>query len=159
MQALDEQYLGVDMQLGGLDQRHILAFIRESLPQIGYRRNVELMMPLVPSLKGPGVKMSSSIPGTNIKVNASEKEIRNTISGAYCPIGITQDNPITAIVKLLILSNEGKFVIPRDNKFGGDLELTSAEQFEKLYTNKEIHPVDLKAAVSDYLVKKLSRVL
>ena len=46
MQALDEQYLGVDIQLGGSDQRHILAMAREYLPAIGYKKRVEIMTPL-----------------------------------------------------------------------------------------------------------------
>ncbi|MCL4403588.1 MAG: tyrosine--tRNA ligase [Candidatus Marsarchaeota archaeon] len=158
MQALDEQYLGVDMQLGGLDQRHIMAFAREYMPKMGYNKNVELMMPLVPSLKGPGVKMSSSVYGSNIKVNASEEEIKKTIQEAYCPIGVMQDNPITAIVSLLILPTEGKLVIARDSKFGGDLEITSAKQLEEVYTSKALHPSDLKAAVTEYLIRKLARV-
>ena len=157
MQALDEQYLGVDMQLGGLDQRHIMAFAREYLPKIGYRKNVEMMMPLVPSLKGPGVKMSSSIKGSNIKVNASEEEIRSAIADAYCPMGTTQDNPVTAIATLLIIPNEGKFVIQRESKYGGDLEITSPKQLEDLYNSGTIHPADLKKAVAEYLIKRLSK--
>ncbi|MGC8478785.1 MAG: tyrosine--tRNA ligase [Candidatus Micrarchaeia archaeon] len=157
MQALDEKYLGVDMQLGGLDQRHIMAFAREYMPKLGYEKRIELMMPLVPSLKGPGVKMSSSVQGTNIKVNASEEEIKKTIAGAYCPIGDLKDNPITAIVTLLMLPEKGKFTIARESKFGGDLEITSKRQFEELYTSKAIHPSDLKAAVSEYLINKLAR--
>jgi len=158
MQALDEQYLGVDLQLGGLDQRHIMAFAREYLPKIGYKKNVELMMPLVPSLKGPGIKMSSSIQGSNIKVNASEEEIRKTIKDAYCPIGVVQDNPITAIAMLLILPTEGKLIIARDNKFGGDLEITSAEQLEEVYMSKALHPSDLKAAVAEYFIRRFAKV-
>ncbi len=159
MQALDEHYLGVDLQLGGLDQRHIMAFAREYMPKIGYNKSVELMMPLVPSLKGPGVKMSSSVAGTNIKVNASEEEIRSTIEGAYCPPGIVKDNPITAIASLFVLPNcGGRFVISRDRKFGGDLEISSYEQLNDLYERKLLHPVDLKGAVTDYLIKKLTKV-
>ena len=158
MQALDEHYLGVDLQLGGLDQRHIMTFAREYMPKIGYDKNVELMMPLVPSLKGPGVKMSSSLPGTNIKVNASEAEIRSTVEMAYCPIGVIQDNPIIAITSLFILPNNGgKLVIERDNKFGDDLEINSPEQLNDIYTRKLLHPADLKKAVADQLVEKLTR--
>ena len=47
MQALDEEYLDVDIQLGGIDQRHIFAFAREYMPAIGYRSRIEVMTPLV----------------------------------------------------------------------------------------------------------------
>src|SRR3989344_5111783 len=36
MQALDEEYLQVDMQLGGVDQRKIFVLARVQLPKIGY---------------------------------------------------------------------------------------------------------------------------
>ncbi len=157
MQGLDEQYLGVDIQLGGTDQRHIMVFARKFLPMLGYERRVELMMPLIPSLKGPGVKMSSSLPGTNIKVNASEEEIRATVNGAYCPAGVIQDNPLTAIANLFVLPNEGSFTIARPEKFGGDLVVNSQEQLNEEFASKRLHPVDLKWFLADYLIRKLAR--
>lgn len=50
LQALDEQYLGVDAQFGGVDQRKIFMFAEEQLPGIGYRKRIHLMNPMVPSL-------------------------------------------------------------------------------------------------------------
>ncbi len=157
MQALDEQYLGVDMQLGGLDQRHILTFAREYLPKIGYEKRMEIMMPLLTSMKGPGVKMSSSVPGSYLKVNASEKEIRSVINGAYCPEGVSNQNPIIETVSMFILPNEGRFLIGRDSKYGGDIEITSSEQLKEMFTKKSLHPADLKKAVADYLVVRLQK--
>ncbi|MEM3781867.1 MAG: tyrosine--tRNA ligase [Candidatus Micrarchaeaceae archaeon] len=157
MQALDEQYLKVDMQVGGLDQRHIFTFAREFMPKINYEKRVEVMMPLLPSLKGPGVKMSSSVPGTIVKVNASEEEIISAIKGAYCPEGIVEENPIIGIVNLLILPSENKFKVPRANKFGGDVEIKTANELNSMFAAKEIHPLDLKNAVAEYLVKRLKR--
>ncbi|MEM3181186.1 MAG: tyrosine--tRNA ligase [Candidatus Micrarchaeaceae archaeon] len=158
MQALDEQYLKVDMQVGGLDQRHILMFAREFLPKLNYDKRIEVMMPLLASLKGPGVKMSSSIPGTVIKVNSSEEEIRSAIKNAYCPEGVIEENPIVGIVNFLILPSENKFIIPRASKFGGDVEITSANELNEMFAAKKIHPLDLKNTVADYLVKRLKRV-
>lgn len=114
-------------------------------------------MPLVPSLAGPGVKMSSSVQGSNIKVNASIEEIKKTIRGAYCPVGVVEDNPIVEIANLLILPNEGSIVISRDNKFGGDIEISSVEELRKLFEEKKLHPADLKSYVADYLINKLKR--
>ncbi|MEM3227535.1 MAG: tyrosine--tRNA ligase [Candidatus Micrarchaeaceae archaeon] len=157
MQALDEQYLGVDMQLGGVDQRHILTFAREYMPKIGYSKRIELMMPLLPSLKGPGVKMSSSLPGTIIKINASEKEIFESVNNAYCPLGSVVENPIVEIASLLILPNEGKLLVERERKFGGDIEISTPQQLKELYAKKLLHPADLKKAVAGYLVKRLKK--
>src|SRR3989344_3745680 len=90
MQSLDEEYLDVDIQLGGVDQRHILTLAREYLPQIGYKKRVEIMTPLIVSLKGPGVKMSASMPETSINVYESEESVRKKINKAYCPEGETK---------------------------------------------------------------------
>ena len=51
MQALDEQYLDADVQLGGLDQRKILVFAREALPKLGYGPRVGVMTPMLPGMK------------------------------------------------------------------------------------------------------------
>jgi tyrosyl-tRNA synthetase len=158
MQALDEQYLDVDVQLGGSDQRHIQVLAREYLPLMGYKKRVEIMVNLVPSLKGPGVKMSSSVEGSLIKVNASEEEIRKAINNAYCPMQIITDNPIIEMVALYVLPNEGSFIIKRDNKFGGDLKIESAKQLKTIYTEGKLHPMDLKNFLAEYLIKKLKRV-
>ncbi|MCL5016771.1 MAG: tyrosine--tRNA ligase [Candidatus Parvarchaeota archaeon] len=154
MQALDEEYLDVDIQLGGLDQRHILALAREVLPMIGYKKRIEVMTPLVASMRGPGTKMSSSVPESNIKIYDSEDAIKRKINSAYCPEGVVQDNPILQIVKFMILPADGKFRIERDEKFGGDLEIADYNELEKLFSEKKLHPADLKAAVTRYLVNR-----
>lgn len=157
MQALDEQYLDVDIQFGGLDQRHILAYAREVLPRLGYRKRIEIMTPLISSLNGPGTKMSSSIPGSHIKVYDSEESIRKKIKDAYCPVGVIEDNLILQIAKLLVFPSENRLVIQRDEKFGGDVEIDTYAHLEMLFKEKSLHPVDLKNAIADFLVRKLAR--
>ena len=48
LQALDEEYLAVDMQFGGVDQRKIFMFAREWLPRIGYRKRSYVMNSMIP---------------------------------------------------------------------------------------------------------------
>lgn len=43
MQCLDEQYLDVDAQFGGVDQRKIFALAKEVLPKVGFRERAHLM--------------------------------------------------------------------------------------------------------------------
>ncbi|KAJ2415211.1 Tyrosine--tRNA ligase cytoplasmic, partial [Coemansia sp. RSA 2524] len=43
MQALDEEYLGVDAQFGGIDQRKIFTFAEKYLPMLGYSKRIHLM--------------------------------------------------------------------------------------------------------------------
>ena len=154
MQTLDEEYLDVDIQLGGMDQRHIFAYAREYLEKLGYRKRVEVLTPLIASIRGPGTKMSSSVPESNIKIYDSEESIKKKIMNGYCPEGIIEDNFIVQIVNFFILPNDGKFKIEREEKFGGDITIESPEQMIQLYTEKKIHPLDLKNAVARNLIER-----
>ena len=116
MQTLDEEYLDVDMQLGGMDQRHIFAYAREYLEKLGYRKRVEVLTPLIASIRGPGTKMSSSVPESNIKIYDSEESIKKKIMNGYCPEGVVEDNFIIQIVNFFILPNDGKLKIEREQK-------------------------------------------
>lgn len=154
MQTLDEEYLDVDIQLGGMDQRHIFAYAREYLEKLGYRKRVEVLTPLIASIRGPGTKMSSSVPESNIKIYDSEESIRKKILNGYCPEGVVEDNFIIQIVNFFILPNDGKFDIKREPKFGGDISIDSQDQLIQLYSQKKIHPLDLKNAVAENIIKR-----
>lgn len=57
LQALDEEYLQVDAQFGGLDQRKIFVLAEEVLPKhLGYSKRIHFMNPMVPGLdNGKGI--------------------------------------------------------------------------------------------------------
>lgn len=152
MQAVDEQYLDVDMQLGGIDQRHIMAFAREYLPKIDYKARVEVMMPLVASLKGPGTKMSASVPESHIKIYESADKIKEKIKEAYCPEGDIKDNIITQLCELLIFRLKKKMKVARSAKYGGDITFSSYDKLKKEFLAKKLHPLDLKDAVAEQLI-------
>ncbi len=158
MQSLDEEYLGVDIQLGGIDQRHILAYAREHLPFVDYKSRVEIMTPLVVSLKGTGVKMSASIPESNIKIYESQQSIENKIKKAYCPVGIVKDNPILQLAKYVIFPVKGKLKIERSQKFGGDMIYNSYEDLENDFVQQKLHPQDLKNALTKEILSVFSKV-
>jgi tyrosyl-tRNA synthetase len=50
LQALDEQYLGVDAQAGGVDRRKIFLLANKYLPKLGYKKRLHFMNPMVPSI-------------------------------------------------------------------------------------------------------------
>ena len=153
MQSLDEEYLDVDMQYGGLDQRKILMFARENLPKLGYRRRVEFMTPLIPGLIGK--KMSASDPKSKVDLLDDEKTVLNKLRGAYCEEGIVEDNGVLAFLKNVIMTlkqdRKEQFVVERPEKYGGNLVFSNYEEVEKAYINKELHPLDLKNAVAKEL--------
>ncbi|MBU1252434.1 MAG: tyrosine--tRNA ligase, partial [Nanoarchaeota archaeon] len=149
MQALDEEYLGVDAQFAGLDQRKILVFAREFLPKIGYKPRVELMVPMIRGLVGK--QMSSSVESSKIDLLNDEKTVIKKINAADFAEG-NPENGLMDIVKYLILVIKGdkgeKLLIERSEKYGGNLSYGSYEELERDVLAKKIHPLDLKNAVA-----------
>ena len=145
MQALDEEYLGVDIQYGGVDQRKIFMFARENLPKIGYKSRVEVMTPLIPGLIGK--KMSASDEKSKIDLLDDEETVKKKINSAECVVGDV-DNGILAFLKYVLMvvkkDSGGKFVVERPEKYGGNLEYNNYEQIEKDFLDKKLHPLDLK---------------
>ena len=80
MQALDEQYLEVDMQIGAVDQRKIFVLAREQLPKLGYKKRVELMVPFLPGLIGK--KMSASIEASKIGLLDNKETVQKKVKSA-----------------------------------------------------------------------------
>ncbi|MHA2262287.1 MAG: tyrosine--tRNA ligase [Candidatus Thorarchaeota archaeon] len=155
LQILDVKYLDAILTVSGMDQRNIYMLGRELLGFVGYPKGSYIFMPLLPSLKGGGAKMSASDPTSHVRVTDSPEEIAATIGKAFCPPGIVEENAITATVRYILLPRFGKVTIPRKEKFGGDVEFDSADDFEAAYVSKELHPQDLKGAVIDMLAELL----
>ncbi|MBW2975491.1 tyrosine--tRNA ligase, partial [Candidatus Woesearchaeota archaeon] len=155
MQALDEEYLNVDCQYGGIDQRKLLVFARENLPKLGYRPRIEIMTPMLPGLKGE--KMSASIESSKIDILASKEEIKSRINKAFCPEGEIKDNGVLAFFKYVIMvikeDDKDKLTIRRPEKFGGNAVYPSYSELEKDFEDKRLHPMDLKAALVEELEK------
>jgi tyrosyl-tRNA synthetase len=159
MQALDEQYLEVDVQFGGLDQRKILMFAREKLPLAGFDRRVEVMNPMIQGLIGK--KMSSSDPKSKIDLTNDEKIIKEKINAAYCLEG-DSDCGIMEFLKYVIMTvkedNKEEFLVERASKYGGNVSYNSYFEIEKDFIAKKLHPMDLKNALAKEIVKLLSKI-
>jgi tyrosyl-tRNA synthetase len=160
LQALDEEYLKVDAQFGGTDQRKIFVLAHEFLPKLGYEQRIHLMNPMLPGLTG--AKMSSSEEHSKIDLLDSEKEIRKKLNKANCVEGEVENNPVLLFTKYTLfpyLERKGdKFTINRPEKFGGTLTFDTYESLENTFTEKKLHPLDLKNGVADLLVKILEPV-
>ncbi|HUS51832.1 MAG TPA: tyrosine--tRNA ligase [Candidatus Paceibacterota bacterium] len=159
MQAVDEQYLGVDAQLGGTDQRKIMVLAREQLPKIGYKSRIEIINPLIPGLIGK--KMSASDEKSKIDLLDDEKIISQKLKNAECVSG-NPDNGIMAFLKYVIMvikkDNKEKFIIERPEKYGGNLEYGSYEEIEKDFVKEKLHPLDLKNSVAKEITKLLKPI-
>lgn len=158
MQALDEEYLKVDVQYGGVDQRKILMFARENLPKLEYKQRVEVMTPLIPGLTGK--KMSASDPKSKIDLLDNEKDVQSKIRKAYCEEGVVDDNGILAFLKhvIMVLKKDKKetFIVERPEKFGGNLEFSNYNEIEQIFLKKQLHPLDLKNALAKEINNLLS---
>lgn len=62
LQALDEHYLNVDCQFGGIDQRKIFMHARNILPTLGYKKQFCLMNKIVPGLRFEASNNSAAFP-------------------------------------------------------------------------------------------------
>ncbi len=152
MQALDIAHLGVDLAVGGIDQRKIHMLARENLPKLGYKAPVCLHTPILLGLDGQ--KMSSS-KGNYISVRDSEEDVVRKLRKAYCPARQVEDNPVMEIMKYHIFPRFEKIIVERDEKFGGDVEYSSFEELARDFESGKLHPADLKSAAAKYLNKLL----
>ncbi|KAF7313267.1 Tyrosine--tRNA ligase [Mycena kentingensis (nom. inval.)] len=185
LQALDEEYLGVDFQFGGVDQRKIFTFAELYLPRLGYAKRAHLMNAMVPGLAGG--KMSSSDPNSKIDFLDSADAVRKKIKLAFCEEGNVEENGILSFVKAVLIpisklrleniarggtileeklepfvaagAPEGTvFSVERDEKFGGPMHYASYEALSDAFAKKELHPKDLKGAVAAGINKLLDPI-
>ncbi|PPQ73208.1 hypothetical protein CVT25_012780 [Psilocybe cyanescens] len=101
LQALDEQYLGVDFQFGGVDQRKIFTFAELYLPRLGYAKRAHLMNAMVPGLAGG--KMSASDPNSKIDFLDTAETVRKKLKAAFCEEGTIEGNGVLAFVEAVLI--------------------------------------------------------
>ncbi|MBI2011533.1 tyrosine--tRNA ligase [Candidatus Daviesbacteria bacterium] len=172
MQSADIFALGINLAHAGMDQRNVHVVTRDAAKELGFEKPIAVHHHLLQGLLPPvlvndpktgkkimdieAAKMSKSKPDSAIFIHDDPEEIKRKINKAYCPEGVVEFNPILDWVKHLIFFSEGETLeVRRHAKFGGDITYTSYEELEKDYANKKLHPLDLKAAVAEWLIKTL----
>jgi len=150
MQVVDMIFLGVDLAVGGMEQRKIHMLARENLPKMGFPAPVCIHIPLLHGTDGAD-KMSSSKKNF-IAIDDSPVVITEKVKKSFCPVGQVEGNPVLEMAEHFIFTKYNSMIIERNPKFGGNLEL-KLEQLLDLYGKGELHPLDLKNAVSKYLIK------
>lgn len=101
MQALDEEYLKVDAQFGGVDQRKIFALAKDILPRVGYKERAHLMNPMVPGLQGG--KMSASDPDSKIDLLDDPDVVRKKLKKAVAAPKQVEENGVLSFVEYVLL--------------------------------------------------------
>lgn len=157
MQALDEEYLGVDAQFGGVDQRKIFTYAMKHLPMLGYEKRIHLMNPMIGGLNSE--KMSSSDIFSKIEILEKPNSIRKKIKKCYCAEGDTTTG-LFQLIKLVVfpvcnIRNLKVDVLCQDGLFR---EYRSYEDLERDFGSRLIHPGDLKSSVVEILEKIIKPV-
>ncbi|XP_054115077.1 tyrosine--tRNA ligase, cytoplasmic isoform X2 [Callithrix jacchus] len=156
LQALDEEYLKVDAQFGGIDQRKIFTFAEKYLPALGYSKRVHLMNPMVPGLTGS--KMSSSEEESKIDLLDRKEDVKKKLKKAFCEPGNVENNGLLSFIKHVLFPLKSEFVILRDEKWGGNKTYTVYMDLEKDFAAEVVHPGDLKNSVEVALNKLLDPI-
>ncbi|OQO01801.1 hypothetical protein B0A48_12274 [Cryoendolithus antarcticus] len=163
MQALDEEYLDVDAQFGGVDQRKIFTLAVEVLPRIGYRKRAHLMNPLIPGLQEGG-KMSSSDPDSKIDILDPPDIVRKKLKKAFCPPKQVEGNGVVSFVEHVLLpasalrspDSTPSISIPRRD--AEPLVYTSIDKLKADYLADVLQPQALKPAVTEALLEILAPI-
>jgi tyrosyl-tRNA synthetase len=170
MQAADIFTLGAKITELGMDQRKVNMLAREIGPQLGYWKPVVISHHMLMGLGTPAsntadkvartiaLKMSKSKPDSSIFMTDSAEDITRKINKAYCPEGEVKENPIFEYCKYILFEKFDSIKIERPEKFGGNLELRSYDELVKIYSEKQLHPQDLKQAVSKLLDELLQPI-
>ncbi|KAG2417814.1 tyrosyl-tRNA synthetase [Aspergillus terreus] len=157
LQVLDEEYLDVDVQFGGMDQRKLFAASTEWHPKLGYRKRAHLLNPLVPGLSGG--KMSSSEADSKIDLLEPEESIRKKIRKAQAAPRETENNGLLAFVQYVLIPASGLkdgnpgFRVSRERDGLEPLVYTNIEQMLEDYKSDILSPQLLKPAVADAIVE------
>ena len=162
MQALDEEYLDVDAQFGGVDQRKIFTLAVEALPRVGFAKRAHLLNPLIPGLQEGG-KMSSSDPDSKIDLLDAPDVVRKKLKKAFCPPKQVEGNGVLSFVEYVLLPasalrNAGvaRFCVGRRD--AEPLVYSCAGDMRRDYAADVLQPQCLKPAVTEALLELLAPI-
>ncbi|MFB6071960.1 MAG: tyrosine--tRNA ligase [Halobacterium sp.] len=154
MQALDIEYLDLDLAIGGMDQRKVHMLAREELPSLDYEKRPALHTPIIGDLTSGEGKMSSS-EGVTLSLEDDAEAVEEKVNSAFCPP--TRDpegekvNPVLELFQYHVFPRFDTVVVERPEEYGGDLEYGEYEALAADLESGELHPADAKGALADYL--------
>lgn len=167
MQVRDVFWLDCDMTQLGLDQRRANILAREVAEKLKWKKPVVVSHHMLMGLQGVkqpegfdenraidieiSSKMSKSKPDTAIFIHDSAEEIKRKISNAFCEPKNIENNPVLEICKYIIFKKMKKFHVERAKQFGGPITYHIYSDLENDFRLGNLHPTDLKNAVSEAL--------
>eukprot|EP00877_Chromochloris_zofingiensis_P006719 jgi/Chrzof1/22/Cz01g00230.t1 len=152
MQCADIFFLKADICQLGLDQRKVNMLAREYCDDIKRKfKPVILSHRMMPGLLEGQEKMSKSDPNSAIFMEDSEGDVNVKIKKAYCPPQVVEGNPCIEYIRHIVFPWFKSIEIKRPEQFGGDKAYTDIQELLDDYTKGELHPGDLKPALSKAL--------
>ena len=174
LQASDIYQMNLDAACAGMDQRKVHVLAREIAPKLGFKTPVCLHSPLLPGLQEEAIegvfdedvsidrsikkKMSKSIEKGAVYVNDEPDSVREKYRQAFCPPKLVDGNPVIEHAKMVVFPHLGKLEVERSAKYGGDVTLETMSELDERYRAGELHPLDLKSAVAESVIKILQPV-
>ncbi|MFC6953664.1 tyrosine--tRNA ligase [Halorubellus litoreus] len=159
MQALDIEYLDLDLAVGGLDQRKVHMLAREELPNVGYESRPAIHTPILADLTTGVGKMSSSS-GVTISMEDDADALEEKVNSAYCPPtrdpeptddGEERKNPVLELFQYHVFPRFESVVVERPDEYGGDLTYEDYDSLAEDLDSGELHPADAKGTLAAYL--------
>ncbi|XP_039052234.1 tyrosine--tRNA ligase 1, cytoplasmic-like [Hibiscus syriacus] len=159
MQCADIFFLKADICQLGMDQRKVNVLAREYCDDIK-RKNKPIILShhMLPGLQQGQEKMSKSDPSSSIFMEDEEAEVNVKIKKAYCPPKTVEGNPCLEYIKYIIFPWFNEFKVERNADNGGDKTYKNFEELVSDYESGQLHPGDLKPALSKALNKILQPV-
>jgi len=159
MQALDIEYLDVDLAVGGLDQRKVHMLHREEIGDLGYDVRPCLHTPIIADLQTGVGKMSAS-EGVDVTMEDDRATLEEKINGAYCPPtrdpeptddGEERENPVLELFQYHVFPRFAAVTVERPDEYGGDVTYESYEALAEALESGDLHPADAKSTLVEYL--------
>ncbi|XP_015787858.1 tyrosine--tRNA ligase, cytoplasmic [Tetranychus urticae] len=156
LQALDEEFLNVDAQFGGVDQRKIFTLAEKYLPSLGYVKRVHLMNPMIPGLAGG--KMSSSEADSKLDLLDPPEVVKSKLENATCEAGKIEDNGLLAFVKHAIFPIFHEIKLTVEETKNKTFNYENYPKLEADFKDLKLSPDDLKSMVAVYVNRLLEPV-
>jgi tyrosyl-tRNA synthetase len=174
MQVADIFSQEIDIAHAGMDQRKAHVVMRDVADKIqpDKPKPIAFHHPLLVGLQKPTtwpitkdtnqkeiimeMKMSKSNPDSAVWVHDTPEDIQRKVNKAFCPEREIHYNPILNWVGHILWYDEENTVrIERKKEHGGDIEFSTYKDLETAYAEGEVHPMDLKAAVTKEITELL----
>ncbi|MDG7007985.1 MAG: tyrosine--tRNA ligase [Nitrososphaerota archaeon] len=167
MQVADIFWLDVDICQLGLDQRRANILAREIAERMKWKKPVAVHHHMLIGLQGKkepegfdengaldaeiASKMSKSKPETSIFVHDSTDVIMKKLNSAYCPPKVVEGNALIEYSRYIVFKKLKSLEVERPEKYGGNVEFSSAAELEGAFRAGALHPADLKKGVGEAL--------